>query len=65
MSNHISFVCVWINFMPPLSSMQRNCIYSPFELTWLLGGGGGGGVFGRGDVKIYFLKKFLKKKKKN
>jgi hypothetical protein len=21
MSNHTSFVCVWINFMPPLSSV--------------------------------------------
>jgi hypothetical protein len=46
MSNHISFVCVWINFMPPFSSVLRNCIYSPFELgLW------GGGVLGRGDVK--------------
>jgi hypothetical protein len=47
MSNHISFVCVWINFMPLLSSVLRNCIYSPFELTGL----GGWGVLGMGDVK--------------
>jgi len=34
--------------MSLLSSVLRNCIYSPFEVTGLWGGGG---VLGRGDVK--------------
>jgi hypothetical protein len=34
--------------MPPLSSVLRNCIYSPFELTELWGGEG---CWGRGDVE--------------
>ena len=42
MSNHISFVCVWINFMPLLSSVLRNYIYSLFELTGLGDVGKGG-----------------------
>ncbi len=40
MSNHIISNLVWINFMPPFSSVQRNCFYSIFELTELWGGGG-------------------------
>ncbi len=51
MSDHISFVCVWINFMPLLSSVLRNCNYSPFELTGL-GGWGVGGV-GKGGCEEY------------
>ena len=35
MSNHTSFVCVWINVMPPLSSVLRNFYYFLFEISWL------------------------------
>ena len=44
MSIHVSLICGWINFMPLLSSVLRNYIYSLFELTGL-------GMLGRGDVK--------------
>jgi len=39
MSNHISLVCAWINFMPSLSSVLSNSFYSLFELTGLWGRG--------------------------
>ncbi len=49
MSNHVSLIFAWINFMPPLSSVRRNCFYSTFESTFELTHQGGGP--GRGDGK--------------
>jgi hypothetical protein len=40
MSNHIILVCVWTNFLPPVSSELRNFFYSVFELKGPCGGGG-------------------------
>ena len=37
MSIHVSLICGWINFMPPLSCVLKNCFYSLLDLC--VGGG--------------------------
>jgi hypothetical protein len=39
MSIHVSLICSWINFMPPLSCVLKNSFYSLLELCVGWGGG--------------------------
>ncbi len=41
MSIHVSLICGWINFMPPLSCVLKNCFLLP--IGTVCGGGGGEG----------------------